>query len=460
MKPVLRLMLAASVALPAAPAFAREARPAPGAVKEGTLYACPDISVRSPATSFFDNPVYEGKDGWFFRLKNDVDDFTLQAPQAVGMMSRLAKALQARGVTLVYMPIPNRGMTDGAKMPEGIEDGIVYDGDVARTQFHETVATFRSAGVPTVDILKTMADVKLAGDFHFARDIHWRPEGAKVSAESVATELKQIAVYGELTKKAFASADTGEAELASAMRSALQSLCTDKLDVEKLNRFETEAAEISADDLLGGDDSEGPPVAIVGTSYSDLPEFNFAGFLAEALQVDVANYAISGGGTFTAFMQWSHSDLIDGPLPKFLLWENPVGYRLDGDGITNFRQLIPAVKGSCAGKGSLHQATLTLKPGEPATVELPETVSVAGHDSYLAMSVSDRQLRTLKISLDHRDGDGEDVALTRPDRMGDTDRAFLELSDDFAAPLKSITVSAPVKAETTVTLDVCASNGA
>jgi alginate biosynthesis protein AlgX len=378
----------------------------------------------------------------------------------VEMMARLSGALARRGVTLVYMPIPNRGMTDADKMPGGIADGVVYDGHVAEAQFHETVATFRSAGVATVDILQSVADRQFAGEFHFARDIHWRPEGARAGAEAVAGELTKVAAFEALTKKGFASTDTGEAELASPMRSALQSLCTDKLDVETLHRFQTDAAEISADDLLGGDESEGTPVAIVGTSYSDLPEFNFEGFLKEALQTDVANYAISGGGTFTAIMQWTHSDLMDGALPKFLLWENPVAYRLDGEGITAFRQLIPAVEGSCAGNGSLHQAALTLRPGEPARVDLPETVSVAGHTAYLAMQLSDPTVRTLKISLDHRDGDGEDVAITRPDRMGDTDRAFLELSDDFAAPLGSITISAPVKAETTLTLDICKSKGA
>lgn len=455
----LLLALCASTVL-AAPGVAREARPADGAVAEGTRFSCPDMAARAPATSFFDNAVYQGDDGWFFRMRNDVADFALQAPQVVSMMGRLGEAFAARGVTLVYMPVPNRGMTDPHRLPAGIADGVVYDGDMARRQFAALVETFRGAGVPTVDILSMRPADGGEDDFHFARDIHWRPDGARLSAEAVARTLGEVPAFADVTHKAYASQSLGEAELASPMLSALQSLCTDKLAVETLTRFESAPTEISADDLLGGDEETAPPVAIVGTSYSDLPEFNFAGFLAEALQTDVANYAISGGGTFTAILQYTHTALMDGPQPKVLLWENPVGYRLDGQGITLFRQLIPAVRGACPADKALFAADLVIEPGAPARIEVPPSVTAAGHDAYLAMTLSDPRVRNLKLSLDHRDGEGEDVAITRPDRMADTDRVFLELSDDFDAPLQALTVSAPVLAETTLTLTLCKAKGA
>jgi alginate biosynthesis protein AlgX len=449
---LLAVLAAAALAAPAA--AENLARPDPAALAQGTRFACPNLEGAADKSSFFENPVYQGDDGWFFRLGNDIEDFTVQSPEAVDMLARLSQALKARGITLVYLPIPTRGMTDAARMPKGIDDGIVYDGKAATDGFHAMVERFRARGIVTADLLATLEKAPPAGDFHFARDIHWRPDGAKVGAVAIHAALGEDQIFAALPKKAFASAPKGDVELASPMRNALQSLCDDKLDVETLSTFETSASDISADDLLGGADDAAAPVAIVGTSYSDLPDFNFAGFLSETLGLDVANYSISGGGTFTAIMQWSHSGAMDKPLPAYLVWENPVAYRLDGDGIKDFRQIIPAVKGDCGAKAA-YSGELTLEPGKPAVLTLPDTVSVSGHDAYLAMRLSDPTIRALKVSLDARDGNGEDIAIARPDRMANTDRAFLELSDDFEAPLATVTLSAPIKTAATVRIDIC-----
>jgi alginate biosynthesis protein AlgX len=244
------------------------------------------------------------------------------------------------------------------------------------------------------------------------------------------------------------------------MARALQDLCLDALAPNTYATFTTERTEVTADDLLGGDDgSDAAPVAVVGTSYSDIPAFNFIGFLSEATGVDVANYAISGGGTYTALLQWSHSPAVDGALPKALVWENPVAYRLDAGGVAALRQIIPAIRGGCQGS-ALHSATLRVEPGRSATIAVPETVSVSGHDAWLSIRLSDPTIRSFRISLEARDGDGEDFAVSRPPRMADTDRAYLELSDDIAAPLSRVTIAAPVARPTDFNVDICQSKGA
>jgi alginate biosynthesis protein AlgX len=453
------VLFLATVAAAPAPASAAMVRPVPDTVTEGTRYRCPDSAAAAEATAFFDNPVYQGDDGWFFRMENDVTDFTLQAPQVVAMAGRLAAALEARGVRLVYVPIPTRAMTDAARLPAGLDDGLIYDGDLASDQFDALVSRLRAAGVTTADILSTI-EAGESGDVHFARDTHWRPEGARLAARTVAVTIEAAGLLRGVPRVAFASTVADEVPLVSPMARALQDLCTDALDVETHPTWQTARTEVTADDLLGGDEgSDAAPVAVVGTSYTDIAAFNFVGFLSEATGVDVANYAISGGGTYTALLQWTHSPAIDGALPKVLVWENPVAYRMDAGGVVALRQIIPAVRGGCRGT-AVHSATLRVKPGEDATMSVPDGVSVSGHDAWLSITASDPRLRSFRLSLETRDGDGEDFAISRPPRMADTDRAFLELSDDLTAPLAAVTVAAPVSAPTDFTIDICTSKGA
>jgi alginate biosynthesis protein AlgX len=453
------LFLTAGIVVSAVPAAAATVRPAPGAVTEGTRYRCPDIAEAAPATAFFDRAVYQGDDGWFFRMDSDVNDFMMQAPQVVSMVGRLAETLKARGVSLVYLPIPTRAMTDADRLPAGIDDGIVYDGYLASEQFKALVSRLRKTGVVTVDLLSTVEAAE-GDDFHFARDTHWRPEGARLAARTVATTIEAAGVLAGVVRVGFASTAGSEEPLASPMARALQDLCLDALAPNTYATFTTERTEVTADDLLGGDDgSDAAPVAVVGTSYSDIPAFNFIGFLSEATGVDVANYAISGGGTYTALLQWSHSPAVDGALPKALVWENPVAYRLDAGGVAALRQIIPAIRGGCQGS-ALHSATLRVEPGRSATIAVPETVSVSGHDAWLSIRLSDPTIRSFRISLEARDGDGEDFAVSRPPRMADTDRAYLELSDDIAAPLSRVTIAAPVARPTDFNVDICQSKGA
>ncbi len=443
-----------------APAEARSLRPAVPVV-EGTRYSCPGLADEAPSTTFFDNEVYQGDDGWFFRVGNDANDFMLQAPQVTRMVARLAEALARRGVRLVYLPIPTRAMTDADRLPEGMDDGVVYDADLAAAEYHALVESLSAAGVPTVDLLAAREAGGTGGPFHFARDTHWRPEGARAAAAAVADFLDREGWLDDLPRRPFASAVTVEAALVSPMRRALQDLCVDPLDPETLAVFETSLAEVTADDLLGGGEGEdeAAPLALAGTSYSDIAQFNFAGFLSEATGLDVANHAISGGGTWTSLLDWTHAAAMDGPLPRVLVWENPVAYRLDAGGVAALRQIIPAVAGGCSAAEWVHRAVVTVEPGRPGVAEIPPAVAVSGHGARLALTLSDARLRAFTLTLETRAGDVEDVAVSRPPRMGDTDRAFLELSDDFDAPLARITVAAAVEAPTAFTIDVCQTGG-
>jgi alginate O-acetyltransferase complex protein AlgJ len=71
---------------------------------------------------------------------------------------------------------------------------------------------------------------------------------------------------------------------------------------------------------------QAPRLALVGTSYSAQPSWNFHGALQEALGEDVGNYAKEGLGPFAPMFEYLRSkDFAQAP-PRLVLWEIPERY--------------------------------------------------------------------------------------------------------------------------------------
>ncbi len=443
--------MAASVlalAFAAMPAQAREA---------GQQFACPGVDAGEIEGNYLSVPVHQGSDGWFFREGSDIAEFFDYGGDTLGYLRRLADTLALRGIKLVYLPVPPKALMQPERL--GAADvGAIFTPSMAIADFHDTVASLQQAGITTVDLLAAPDRLPAGADFFFARDFHWRPEGARMAALAVHDALADDPAYQELGKTNYATADLGRAEpFRSAMLQALQRLCSDTLPQEKAELFETTASADSAEDLLGADDLLGDgttPVALIGTSFSDLDTFNFVGFLQEALGLEVANYAISGGGAFTALESYVHSDSLDEAPPKFLLWENPAYDRLDGDGVNEFRQVIPAIAGYCSGASLIAETKLSIGAGGSASFPV-EADGIVGHGYYLAMRAGDSSIRNLSIAIDHANGDGEVFTIARSDRAKPSDRFFVEFSDDIPSPVKQVALTGQPDRQTEFTIQLC-----
>jgi alginate O-acetyltransferase complex protein AlgJ len=68
------------------------------------------------------------------------------------------------------------------------------------------------------------------------------------------------------------------------------------------------------------------PVALVGTSYSANPQWNFEGFLKEALQTDILNAADEGRGPFETMKDYLEDDSFATNPPDLIVWEIPERY--------------------------------------------------------------------------------------------------------------------------------------
>ena len=69
-----------------------------------------------------------------------------------------------------------------------------------------------------------------------------------------------------------------------------------------------------------------PEVALVGTSYSANPDWNFEGFLKLSLNRDVVNFATEGEGPIVPMLNFLERYLQELPALELVVWEIPERY--------------------------------------------------------------------------------------------------------------------------------------
>ena len=230
--------------------------------------------------------------------------------------------LQQQGVQLVLAIIPAKARLYPEYIGEQTPASLHQD---LYNQFH---AKARQAGVFAPDLLGPLQAAKAQGQVFLRTDTHWTPMGAEVVAEHLAdavarqdllsgtpqlfvTEARPAAPYkGDLTN--FLPLDPLFSNLLPA---------PDNLQQRTTRPAETEG---EAGDALFADSQI--PVALVGTSYSANPHWNFLGALQQALHSDVANYAEDGHGPLLPMLKYLNTDAFKNSAPQVLIWEFPERY--------------------------------------------------------------------------------------------------------------------------------------
>ena len=85
--------------------------------------------------------------------------------------------------------------------------------------------------------------------------------------------------------------------------------------------YETLKAAQSSDELFA---EQAQSLLLVGTSYSKIDDWNFVGFLKEALNRDLLSVAVEARGPFEAMNQFLASDQLHNPQIDTVIWEFPL----------------------------------------------------------------------------------------------------------------------------------------
>ena len=267
--------------------------------------------------------VVVGRHGWLFTD----EEFTVpeQGPTLVAAnlerIRQVHRLLQRRGITLVMVVVPAKARIYSDRL------GHRRPALLHRQAYATLMAFLDREGIPAPDLARIFMETRPKGLLYFPTDTHWTPLGARTAARATARIMEDW--RSSLPAVLFASHRKGSRSLDGDLRKfvPLGPLFSWLMpSAESLNLWQTEPVDpAEADDLLG-DQEQAIDVVLVGTSYSALAQWNFVGFLKEALHADLLDYSDKGQGPFPPMAAWLRSDDCRQAPPRLVIWEFPERY--------------------------------------------------------------------------------------------------------------------------------------
>jgi alginate biosynthesis protein AlgX len=320
---------------------------------------------------------------------------------------------------------------------------------------------FRSAGfiVPDYGALAEHPD---GTDYYFRRDGHWTPDGARRTAHLISETIKALPVYAKFRKTAFNTREQGISRHPGILSIVASQICGGQFPSEVVKGFVTERAvnDPFADEPI-------PEVALVGTSFSATPVYNFSGFLQRDLQVEIFNGAISGGNYGGAMTRYLPSETFQESPPKVVIWEF-AQHQISAANTVQLRQLIPLVNDGCTKK----QALLSNKVPIDGAPELTDVlfngganfVTAKSRQSMVDLRFEDPNINEILAEAWYLDGKHELLRVRINDYTRANGRFVVELNrePDFAEqPLVDfrVQVITPLAKATSLEAKLCRHDG-
>jgi alginate biosynthesis protein AlgX len=265
-------------------------------------------------------------------------------------MAELSQALAANGTTLIFVPVPTKSVTMPGYLPTDVER-YGFDLEIATEVHLDILRRLGAAGVVTVDARDAMIDMPDGELAFFKADFHWSAAGARQTAIAIAETIRGLPEYADLDPTLFETVPLEVGVAFSGMRRILQSRCLTTLpEAETMTYLTSQVQSLDLDsgglDLFG-ESANTTPIVLLGTSFSDSLINNFPGFLAEYAQLEVVNYALTGGNQYGSITSYLTSTEFEEAPPRFLIWENPIYNNLAQYGDLPMRELTAAASQTC-----------------------------------------------------------------------------------------------------------------
>ncbi len=265
--------------------------------------------------------VLIGQDGWLYTNEEFIyeNDFELNLEQNRNYIRDVAQKLESQNIRLIILAIPSKAR--------------VYQDNLGKyefpapwqTQYKELIKFLGTHDIVYADVLSTF--FKLHKNALFLKtDTHWTPLGARLAAMKVGSVVQQKFPYMTWEQVNYKSAKTGKViHEGDLMRYTLNGKNAEifGLEADRFDKWQTVPTEEVNNNLLG---DVTLPVALVGTSFSANPLWNFQGFLKEFLGADVLNAADAGLGPYETMYNYLISKAFKSNKPKLIVWEIPERY--------------------------------------------------------------------------------------------------------------------------------------
>lgn len=420
--------LALATCLAAAGLQAEERSKAPQYQVEDCCSLCPAAHDASRyTTNYMKNftTLIDAQDAWLFRTEEDLRTEFGTSAEGYRMLKQLRDAFKSRGVELVVVYQPTRGLVNRSKLKP--EDQNRFNYDLALRNYRQALASFEKVGLRVPD-LSPLTDEQEEQPFYFRRDQHWTPYGAERTARLVAETVKRIPAFETIEKKEFVSQRIGLMGKTGTMQKVASQLCGTTYAPQYIDQFATEPkAESSSDELFG--DSAQPQITLVGTSHSG-PNYNFGGFLEEHIGADVLNVAFPGSGLEGSMLEYLGSEEFQNNPPKILIWEFSPLYDLASAKI--HRQMMAMLDNGCEGKKALLSSKTTLRPGanEVLVNGKGQLLDLSSKHHQVDIRFNDPSVKSLKATLWYLSGRREKVKFDKPNTSDTNGRFAFEMRDE------------------------------
>jgi alginate biosynthesis protein AlgX len=372
--------------------------------------------------------IEHGQNGWLFRTVDFRTDFS-PSPQSLEYFKRLNKTLADHGQTLVVAFQPPRAYAS-AKFIDPNDTPKDYTPAKALKGYEAFLKQLNDAGIITAD-LSDLSKFSSTETYFSKGDFHWAPAGSSDAAEKVAAVLEKLPGYKGLAKQDFVSESIGiDVASRGAYEEFIQQTCQENIELTTKPVWATHAAGAGSADpsgLLG--DVAFPAVTVIGTSNSaEDDKFNFVGALKHFAHTDIYNAALTAGGFSSSAYRYYASDEYHEHPPKIVVWEFLPQHNFNNtESVNGFRQMIPAVYGACSKDKALAAYDGDITKEQTTFFDKIEKISL--DNTYLYLDVKDPKERNLSVEVLYKNGDADQVDLTRSTRIANNGKYFYELGN-------------------------------
>lgn len=368
-----------------------------------------------------------GERDWLFRSREDLRTEFGTSPKGWRMLEELHAAFKRRGVELVVVYPPTRGLVNRAKLSP--EDRARFDFDRALDNYRKALGRFEKIGFHVPD-LSSLADEKEQQAFYFRGDPHWTPYGAERTAKIVAQTVTRLPGFAGIPRREFVTEKQGRMGKRGALHSVAGQICGTSYAYEYSDQFFTAPREDSAGDALRGKGGL-PRIALVGSGNSG-ENYNFDGFLEQHIGADIFNVALPGGGLEGSMVEYLGSAEFQQNPPNILIWEFSAAHDLADDRL--HRQMLALLgDNACEGRPALLAAKATLRPGSSREVLVNGEgglVEASNSRHQLDIRFSDPAVKKLEGFIWYMTGRREKLNFEKPDVVETDGRFAFHLRDD------------------------------
>ena len=265
--------------------------------------------------------VLIGREGWLFTHEEFLygEDFAANLKRNKDYILEVSWQLTSENIRLIILPLPSKARVYKNKL------GRYAFPTLWKNQYEDLIQFLRTHDLIYTDILSIYVKVRQNSLF-LKTDTHWTPLGARLAAMKVGSVVQREFPYLSWDNIDYKSARAGKiVHEGDLMRYTVTGRDSRIFGLEKdrFYKWHTERKGEANNDFLG---DPALPIALVGTSYSANPLWNFQGFLKEFLGSDILNVADEGLGPFETMHKYLGSEAYEKSKPKLVVWEIPERY--------------------------------------------------------------------------------------------------------------------------------------